>query len=176
MLCLGLFSVPGLSSAADVNLGSLGDENVFISGSWTGATTFTDNFDFTVDQLSSFGGIAATIKATTTNLTSFNSALLADTDGNGSYETSLASNVGILQSGGGWVTSLVFAPLYPPDGDTFAPKYELRVTGQTTADGIYGGVVSIQAIPEPEIYAMMVAGLGLMGFVGRRRRKQGEVV
>jgi len=31
------------------------------------------------------------------------------------------------------------------------------------------------AIPEPEIYAMMVAGLGLMGFVGRRRRKQGVV-
>lgn len=31
------------------------------------------------------------------------------------------------------------------------------------------------AIPEPEIYAMMVAGLGLMGFVGRRRRRQGTV-
>jgi choice-of-anchor C domain-containing protein len=30
--------------------------------------------------------------------------------------------------------------------------------------------VSITAIPEPEIYAMMAAGLGLMGFVGRRRK------
>ena len=29
------------------------------------------------------------------------------------------------------------------------------------------------AIPEPETYAMMLAGLGLLGFVARRRRQQG---
>jgi hypothetical protein len=29
------------------------------------------------------------------------------------------------------------------------------------------------AIPEPETYAMLLAGLGLMGFVARRRRQQG---
>jgi len=36
-------------------------------------------------------------------------------------------------------------------------------------DTTTGGVVA--AIPEPEIYAMMMAGLGLMGFMGRRKRK-----
>jgi len=30
-------------------------------------------------------------------------------------------------------------------------------------------------IPEPEIYAMMAAGLGLMGFVARRRQRNGAV-
>jgi hypothetical protein len=27
------------------------------------------------------------------------------------------------------------------------------------------------AVPEPETYAMLLAGLGMIGFVGRRRRK-----
>lgn len=31
------------------------------------------------------------------------------------------------------------------------------------------------AIPEPETYAMMLAGLGLMGFVARRRKKNTTV-
>lgn len=35
---------------------------------------------------------------------------------------------------------------------------------------IYIGAVS--AVPEPETYAMMMAGLGLMGFVARRRSKK----
>lgn len=32
-------------------------------------------------------------------------------------------------------------------------------------------VIGVNAIPEPETYAMLLAGLGLMGFVARRRRK-----
>jgi hypothetical protein len=32
---------------------------------------------------------------------------------------------------------------------------------------------SVTAIPEPETYAMLLAGLGLMGFVARRRRTNG---
>jgi hypothetical protein len=32
----------------------------------------------------------------------------------------------------------------------------------------------LTAVPEPETYAMLLAGLGLMGFVARRR-KQKEV-
>ena len=32
--------------------------------------------------------------------------------------------------------------------------------------------IGVAAVPEPEIYAMMAAGLGLMGFVGRRRKLQ----
>jgi hypothetical protein len=36
-------------------------------------------------------------------------------------------------------------------------------------DGQGYGIVSVTMIPEPEIYAMLLAGLGLMGFVARRR-------
>ena len=37
-----------------------------------------------------------------------------------------------------------------------------------------GDAPLLLAVPEPETYAMMLAGLGLMGFVARRRSKQPE--
>lgn len=36
--------------------------------------------------------------------------------------------------------------------------------------GFNVGVANIAAVPEPETYALMLAGLGVMGFVARRRR------
>lgn len=41
-----------------------------------------------------------------------------------------------------------------------------------TAENWYGFTVGVAAVPEPETYAMMLAGLGLMGFVARRRRNE----
>jgi len=43
----------------------------------------------------------------------------------------------------------------------------------STGRGASFGITSynVAAIPEPEIYAMLLAGLGLMGFVARRRRQ-----
>jgi hypothetical protein len=32
-------------------------------------------------------------------------------------------------------------------------------------------VIGVNAVPEPEVYAMLAAGLGLMGFVARRRKQ-----
>ena len=34
--------------------------------------------------------------------------------------------------------------------------------------------VSVVAIPEPETYAMLLAGLGLLGFIARRRKQQAD--
>lgn len=48
-------------------------------------------------------------------------------------------------------------------------NYYLLVSG-TTSGGTYNGNISLSPVPEPESYAMMLAGLGLMGFVARRRR------
>jgi hypothetical protein len=39
------------------------------------------------------------------------------------------------------------------------------ITGRFT-----GAVGAVQAVPEPETYALMLAGLGVMGFIARRRR------
>jgi hypothetical protein len=34
--------------------------------------------------------------------------------------------------------------------------------------------VSVSAVPEPETYAMLLAGLGFVGFMARRKRRSGE--
>jgi hypothetical protein len=43
--------------------------------------------------------------------------------------------------------------------------------GQAEAP-IFAESLVVRVIPEPEIYAMLAAGLGLMGFVARRRKQQ----
>ena len=54
-------------------------------------------------------------------------------------------------------------------------SYQLNVAGTSTGtSGSYAGniglkTVNVSAIPEPETYAMMLAGLGLLGFSARRR-------
>ncbi len=64
-----------------------------------------------------------------------------------------------------------------PSGPIAAGNYQLHIAGQMAASispsptGESGGII-LAAIPEPETYAMMLAGLGLMGFVARRRRQK----
>ena len=46
----------------------------------------------------------------------------------------------------------------------------------TQATGINnsGQVIAIGTIPEPEIYALFLAGLALVGFIARRKKMGGE--
>ena len=48
--------------------------------------------------------------------------------------------------------------------------YVLNLTD--AAGNIYQDQLYVAAIPEPETYAMLLAGLGLMGFVARRRQRK----
>jgi hypothetical protein len=67
----------------------------------------------------------------------------------------------------------------PLDGFSFgglsAGNYALNVLGFATGTqgGFYaGGLIAQTApIPEPETYALMLAGLGIVGFIARRRRE-----
>jgi len=44
----------------------------------------------------------------------------------------------------------------------------------TAVTASYAGTLNISAVPEPETWGMMLGGLGLIGFMARRRKKAGE--
>ncbi|MBL8488925.1 MAG: PEP-CTERM sorting domain-containing protein [Rhodocyclaceae bacterium] len=49
---------------------------------------------------------------------------------------------------------------------------EVRVYDTALSAGEVGGIyASVIAVPEPETYATMLAGLGMLGALARRRRK-----
>jgi hypothetical protein len=51
--------------------------------------------------------------------------------------------------------------------------FELIIKGTpTTAYAGYHGTITVTAVPEPESYAMVLAGLGLMAAVSRRRKSR----
>ena len=57
---------------------------------------------------------------------------------------------------------------------TLAPgAYTLNISGNAGAGASYGGNVVLTPIPEPETYALMLAGLGVVGFMAARRRSRG---
>ena len=51
-------------------------------------------------------------------------------------------------------------------------SYYLAVGGLSRGSkgGIYNGAISVTAVPEPETYVMMLAGLSALGFLALRRR------
>jgi hypothetical protein len=49
--------------------------------------------------------------------------------------------------------------------------YTVHVSGQALAGSeSYGGTISVSPVPEPQTYAMLLAGLGLLAFTARRRK------
>ncbi|WP_157991582.1 FxDxF family PEP-CTERM protein [Caldimonas tepidiphila] len=51
--------------------------------------------------------------------------------------------------------------------------YYLTVNGTVdgTNGGAFSGMINVSPVPEPETYALMLAGLGVVGFLARRRQK-----
>ena len=58
-------------------------------------------------------------------------------------------------------------------GATTGGNMYLVASGITngTNGGLYTGAISVTAVPEPESYAMLLAGLGVMGAIAVRRNK-----
>lgn len=55
-------------------------------------------------------------------------------------------------------------------------SYYLMVSGTMLSDtsGSFGGAVMLNPVPEPETYGMLLAGLGVVGLLARRRKAANE--
>jgi hypothetical protein len=139
----------------------------FFSGTFSktyfGLTSFTDDWTFTL-PIGSAGQAAGNAIANFNPNGSLSSFFTDGSIWNITQNTLLTAGAGSFSGGIYNVQFTLPGALNPND------TYALRLTGVTLATGgSYGGTVAVTAVPEPESYALFLAGLGLMGFIARRR-------
>lgn len=86
----------------------------------------------------------------------------------GGYPDPLSFTVASATVGDFAIKSLNGTPNVYFTADVFTRN---AVTGNTGQIGVGGQGVLVSAVPEPETYALMLAGLGAIGFVARRRKQ-----
>ena len=88
---------------------------------------------------------------------------------NGDHGTSFAGNFGLSIDGGASIDQLLVASYDTPlQGQTFA----FSGLGNPENTKFYVNALTVAAIPEPETYALMLAGMGAIGAWGRRRKNE----
>ena len=142
-------------------------ENVYVVTHDTGS--FSDVFTFSVTNPRDTVTSAVSLEQPNLDGSGFDYfieggsfGLYSDADGDGMGGTLISQT-----TFGGDSTSL------SADGIA-AGSYYWAVAGNASGDlgGIYNFTTNTAPIPEPETYALMLAGLGLLGFVGKRRLRQ----
>jgi hypothetical protein len=163
-LLLGLVSQ---AQAVDIttNIGLLPTEPTTFNGTIThlGSTSFTDTFNFSMPS-SGLSALVADFEISfgpnaLYDINSITAVLYNGSNGSGSWISNLAgSGTNTVNDSFGLVAG---------------NSYSILVSGTPigSAGGIYAYAFTA-AVPEAETYAMMLAGLGLLGFMVRRRTSQ----
>ena len=167
-----LLAVSGTSMAATFNLGNLSNgvvDGALLHNTFTSAGSFSDTYNFTLSGgADAFGGVIR----------------WDDLPGFG-LDLNLTS---VSLSGTGLSSALVDnSPLLFSFSNLVAGSYSLVVNGNVTRSWLpgdrsveyKGALTTINSgvsapVPEPETIAMMALGLGVMGFVARRRKQLGK--
>lgn len=135
--------------------------------------TFADHFTFSVagTMPMNFDAIVSSISRTADTGLDFSGLSLYRVGGGtgtgGTAGDTLVASGTSLQTGSMDVWTLSSDNLQAGD-------YYVMVGGNLVSDtsGSFGGAVMLAPVPEPETYGMMLAGLGVLGFLARRRKQQ----
>lgn len=115
------------------------------------------------------GGAAANVQSAAFQLAVWE--IVADNAGHGGY--SVTSGDFKVTAGDSNAIVLANNWLGVVNTGSYAIDQELDVWGKNCTNGCTRDLAAFSPtpIPEPEIYSMLIAGLGLMGFVARRRKQ-----
>lgn len=155
------FSV-GTANAVDVDKGTLSPGGNFSQFFSPGQGAFLDHLQF---DLQAPGFIGSTVSLPLGNIYSISYLSLSLYAGAiGAPDTHLAAPIATF-------TQVNEGASFNFGQSLASGIYHFDIAG--VANGPAGGLytVAIAAVPEPEVYAMLLVGLGLVGFTARRRKQ-----
>jgi hypothetical protein len=155
-------AVNGGNSTADNGfVGTTSPTSIFDPISFQTAYLFTQFSNHTLSNYQFLADTQAHIDERTADGTSLQRAFwYLEAEGDFGYSTDAQAQA--------WVTEATNAHWTNLGNVQVLNLYKDAAFTQVAQDQLY-----ITPVPEPEIYAMMAAGLGLMGWVARRRKQQG---
>lgn len=126
----------------------------------SGTGSFSDVVNFSAVP---FRNLSASVSGTEQNYITFSTFDLYSSATNSLIAVGTVGSFGTIAFGG--VTS-----------GSLGGDYFLKIIGTNSGEGLNSGsyngnITMTAAVPEPESYAMFLSGIGLMGFIARRRSK-----
>lgn len=148
-----IFATVGASAATTIGLTGSGN-------SYTGSFTVTHSADFTDEYIftPTFPSTLVTASLITIGITASENIDFTSVWLNGIELTKTSGAAGLE-------TAYTAAPT------ALTGPITLTVNGKSGDNATYSGTFNLTVVPEPESYALMLAGLGVVGYISRRKRK-----